>query len=236
MAISLPGVCLPSSIQPFSFHLPRSSSQMIQYGFHSSLMRKARYQPHSPSFRFRTHRKYGTCHQNVLREDKSMGIRCEASSSTVSATPAMDWVQKTIELPEFRRGCHIITKRIYSAVPEIKQYEVGIAHLFVLHTSASLTINENASPDVPLDMEDTLSKIVPEGRHYRHLDEGLDDMPAHVKASLMGSSLSIPITAGRFNLGVWQGIWLNEHRDYGGPRRVCVTMYGKKRPDQRAYC
>lgn len=145
-----------------------------------------------------------------------------------------EWMQKTFSLPPVKRGCHIITRYIYEAVPEISQFEVGLANLFILHTSASLTINENASSDVPLDMEDALNKIVPEGNHYRHLDEGYDDMPAHVKASMMGCSLTIPVTAGRFHLGIWQGIWLNEHRDYGGPRRICITLEGKKMADRRS--
>ncbi|KAL3685306.1 hypothetical protein R1sor_003328 [Riccia sorocarpa] len=159
--------------------------------------------------------------------------RCETGSGTVSAVRPTEWVQKQFELPGFSRGCHIITRGIISAVPEIKEFDVGIAHIFVLHTSCSLTINENASPDVPLDMEDALNRIVPEGRNYRHLDEGLDDMPAHVKASMMGSSLTIPIRGGRLNLGMWQGIWLNEHRNYGGPRTICVTIQGQKRADGR---
>ncbi|XP_024397590.1 uncharacterized protein [Physcomitrium patens] len=162
-------------------------------------------------------------------------VTCEAGTETVSSSPGTVWVQRTVELPPFKRGCHIITKQIYNAVPEINQFRVGIAHLFVLHTSASLTINENASSDVPLDMEDALNRIVPEGNHYRHLDEGYDDMPAHVKASMMGSSLTIPITGGRFKLGIWQGIWLNEHRNYGGSRSICITIQGEKRADGRVY-
>ncbi|CAM6093284.1 unnamed protein product [Calypogeia fissa] len=166
----------------------------------------------------------------------TVGIRCEAGSGTVSTTTSTEWLQKTFELPGFKRGCHIITQHINRAVPEISQFHVGIAHIFVMHTSASLTINENASPDVPLDMEDSLNRIVPEGNHYRHLDEGFDDMPAHVKASMMGSSLTIPIKSGRLHLGIWQGIWLNEHRNYGGPRSICITIQGQKRPDgSRAY-
>ncbi|KAG0561814.1 hypothetical protein KC19_9G094500 [Ceratodon purpureus] len=162
-------------------------------------------------------------------------VTCEAGTETVSTTPGTVWVQRTFELPAFKRGCHIITKHIYNAVPEVSEFRVGIAHIFVLHTSASLTINENASSDVPLDMEDALNRIVPEGNHYRHLDEGYDDMPAHVKASMMGSSLTIPITAGRFKLGIWQGIWLNEHRNYGGSRSICITIQGEKRADGRVY-
>jgi len=162
-------------------------------------------------------------------------VTCEAGTGTVSTSSGTEWVQRTIELPAFKRGCHIITQHIYRAVPEISQFRVGIVHLFVMHTSASLTINENASPDVPLDMEDTLNRIVPEGHQYRHLDEGFDDMPAHVKASMMGSSLTIPITSGRFSLGIWQGIWLNEHRNHGGSRSVCITIQGEKRTDGRVY-
>ena len=112
---------------------------------------------------------------------------------------------------------------------------MGLAHFFVQHTSASLTINENASPDVPLDLADALDKIAPEGRHYRHSDEGPDDMPAHVKSSLMGAGLMIPIAAGRLAMGIWQGVYLNEHRNYGGPRSVVVTMQGQKRGDGRKY-
>lgn len=164
-------------------------------------------------------------------------MKYEAYSNDVSGSVPSntEWVQKVVELEPYGRGCHIITDKVYRAVPEIKIFQVGLANLFVMHTSASLTINENASPDVPLDMEDSLSRIVPEGHHYRHLDEGLDDMPAHVKSSMMGCSLTIPIRGGRFCLGIWQGIWLNEHRNYGGPRKVCITIEGVKRPDGRMY-
>lgn len=163
-----------------------------------------------------------------VSKDGIAGIKCEAYSNEVSAPSRTEWVQRIIELPPYKRGCHIITEKIYSAAPDIRRFQVGLANLFVMHTSASLTINENASPDVPLDMEDSLNKIVPEGHHYRHLDEGLDDMPAHVKSSMMGCSLTIPIKGGRFALGIWQGIWLNEHRNYGGPRRICITIQGMK--------
>ncbi|CAI7827424.1 unnamed protein product [Closterium sp. NIES-53] len=160
-----------------------------------------------------------------------------ASQATAAAEAAGTtvWFQKTIELPPYKRGCHIITSQIMRAVPEIAEFRVGIANIFVLHTSASLTINENASPDVPLDMEDALNRIAPEGNHYRHLDEGYDDMPAHVKSSLMGCSLTVPIMSGRFKLGTWQGIYINEHRNYGGARQLCVTIQGEKRADGRVY-
>lgn len=145
------------------------------------------------------------------------------------------WAQKKVRLPAYPRGCHVITRHLVQQVDEIRDYEVGLANLFIMHTSASLTINENASPDVPLDMEDALNRIVPEGKMYRHLDEGLDDMPAHVKSSLMGCSLTVPISAGKLCLGTWQGIYLNEHRDYGGARTVVVTLQGQKRNDGRKY-
>jgi len=145
------------------------------------------------------------------------------------------WAQKKVRLPAYPRGCHVITRHLVQQVEEIREYEVGLANLFIMHTSASLTINENASPDVPLDMEDALNRIVPEGKMYRHLDEGLDDMPAHVKSSLMGCSLTVPISAGKLSLGTWQGIYLNEHRDYGGARTVVVTLQGQKRNDGRKY-
>ncbi|KXZ55175.1 hypothetical protein GPECTOR_3g321 [Gonium pectorale] len=105
----------------------------------------------------------------------------------------------------------------------------------VLHTSASLTINENASPEVPLDLNDALNRLAPEGPFYRHDDEGSDDMPAHVKSSLMGPSLTVPVARGRFALGTWQGIYLNEHRNMGGPRSLVITVQGQTREDGRKY-
>ncbi|KIZ05328.1 hypothetical protein MNEG_2630 [Monoraphidium neglectum] len=149
--------------------------------------------------------------------------------------PAAAWSQRTISLPQHRRGCHIITNKIYEAVPEIAEYEVGLANIFILHTSASLTINENASPDVLLDLNDSLDRLAPEGKMYRHDDEGPDDMPAHVKSSLMGASLTVPISKGRLALGTWQGVYLNEHRDRGGSRSIVITLQGQKRADGRAY-
>lgn len=174
--------------------------------------------------------------QRKVKDGKCSPIVCESASSTRSleGTNTM-WLQKTIQLPAFNRGCHIITSHIVRSVPEISQFQIGIANIFIMHTSASLTINENASSDVPLDMEDSLNRIAPEGNMYRHLDEGLDDMPAHVKSSLMGCSLTVPVCNGRFYLGTWQGIWLNEHRNYGGSRRICVTIQGQSRSDGRNY-
>ncbi|GLC37886.1 hypothetical protein PLESTM_000659700 [Pleodorina starrii] len=149
--------------------------------------------------------------------------------------PATQWFQKTITLPQHPRGCHVITRKIYEALPELAAYEVGLANIFILHTSASLTINENASPEVPLDLNDALNRLAPEGSHYRHDDEGPDDMPAHVKSSLMGPSLTLPVARGRFALGTWQGIYLNEHRNMGGPRSLVITIQGQLRADGRKY-
>ncbi|EIE23505.1 UPF0047-domain-containing protein [Coccomyxa subellipsoidea C-169] len=157
------------------------------------------------------------------------------ASAVDTAAVQTEWFQKTVTLPAMSRGCHVITWHIMQQVPELSSFEVGMANFFIQHTSASLTINENASPDVPLDLNDALDKIVPEGHHYRHLDEGLDDMPAHVKSSLMGPSLSIPVQQGRLGLGTWQGLYLNEHRNYGGSRSIVVTIQGQKRPDGRKY-
>lgn len=131
----------------------------------------------------------------------------------------------------------MITRKVAEAVPEISEFEVGLANIFIQHTSASLTLNENASPDVLLDLADALDTLAPEGDkvQYRHDDEGFDDMPAHIKSSLMGNSLTIPIHHGRLALGTWQGIYLNEHRNYGGSRRIQVTIHGQKRADGRSY-
>lgn len=140
-----------------------------------------------------------------------------------------------VELQPYSRGCHVITRKLVQQLPELADLEVGMVNLFVQHTSASLTINENASPDVPLDLNDALNRIAPEGPMYRHDDEGSDDMPAHVKSSLMGASLTIPIQHGRLALGTWQGIYLNEHRNFGGSRRLIITVQGQKRADGRKY-
>ena len=137
------------------------------------------------------------------------------------------WIQKTISLPASPRGFHLVTREVVSGIPEIAKLQTGILHVFILHTSASLTLNENADPDVRIDMEMAANHLVPENLDYVHTCEGPDDMPAHVKASLMGSSLSIPISRGRLALGTWQGIYLCEHRDRGGSRRVVCTAWGE---------
>ncbi|UXP33712.1 secondary thiamine-phosphate synthase enzyme YjbQ [Reichenbachiella agarivorans] len=135
--------------------------------------------------------------------------------------------QKEILLPAYRRGFHLVTEEILAHIPEIKSIEIGIFHVFIQHTSASLTINENADPTVRKDFESHINKMVPEDApYYRHNYEGSDDMPAHIKSSMMGSSVSIPITHGKLNMGVWQGIYLCEHRNHGGSRRLVLTAMG----------
>jgi secondary thiamine-phosphate synthase enzyme len=137
------------------------------------------------------------------------------------------WSQREITLRPRDRGVHLVTSEIVEAVPELKDLRVGLAHLFLRHTSASLTLNENASPDVRRDFESWMNTAVPEDFAWTHTLEGSDDMPAHVKASLMGASLSLPIAGGRLALGTWPGIYLSEHRDRGGPRTLLVTLAGE---------
>lgn len=136
------------------------------------------------------------------------------------------WAQRTFTLDAKGRGCHLITEDIIRALPELRQVRVGLLHLFCHHTSCSLTINENCDPDVRKDMEDSLSRLVPENVGYRHTDEGIDDMPAHMKCSLLGVSSTIPITNGALNLGTWQGIYLCEHRNGGRRRDIVATIHG----------
>lgn len=139
----------------------------------------------------------------------------------------MSWLQRTIKLPACQRGFHLITNEIVSAMPEISELSIGQLHIFLQHTSASLTINENADPDVRVDLESSINAIAPENFPYIHTMEGPDDMPAHVKSSLLGASLTVPVTDGRLNLGTWQGIYLAEHRDYARPRRIVLTLQGE---------
>jgi secondary thiamine-phosphate synthase enzyme len=138
------------------------------------------------------------------------------------------WIQRQIELRPRPRGFHLVTSEIVDAVPELGSMKVGVATVFMQHTSASLTLNENASPDVRRDFEEWFDRAVPDGADYfAHTLEGPDDMPAHIKASLTGSSLTIPVTLGSLALGTWQGIYLCEHRDRGGSRRVVFTAFGE---------
>lgn len=135
--------------------------------------------------------------------------------------------QKEITLGQYRRGFHLISHEISSNFQEINEIKSGILHVFIKHTSASLTLNENADPTVRTDFETHFNKMVPEDMpYYKHDYEGSDDMPAHIKSSLLGSSVAIPITNGRLNMGTWQGIYLCEHRNYGGSRKLVLTAYG----------
>lgn len=139
----------------------------------------------------------------------------------------MKFYQKEIQLKPYSRGFHLITDEILKNFQEIQNIVVGQLQVFIKHTSASLTINENADSSVRKDFESHFNKMVPENMpYYIHTYEGLDDMPAHIKASMLGSSVQIPITNGRLNLGVWQGIYLCEHRDYGGSRKLILTAFG----------
>jgi len=138
------------------------------------------------------------------------------------------WQQKTISLQAKARGFHLVTNEVIHLLPELKRFNIGLAHLFIQHTSASLTVNENADPDVRLDMEAHFNHFVPENQpYYAHVLEGSDDMPAHIKSSTLGCSLSLPIRDGRLALGTWQGIYLGEHRNHAGPRRIVVTLQGE---------
>jgi secondary thiamine-phosphate synthase enzyme len=137
------------------------------------------------------------------------------------------WLQRTIRLSARPRGFHLVTAEVEEALPELAQVDIGLLHLFIQHTSASVTLNENASPDVRRDFESWFDRAVPEGAPYwTHTLEGDDDMPAHIKTALLGPSLNLPVGGGRLALGTWQGIYLCEHRDHGGPRSLVATLWG----------
>jgi secondary thiamine-phosphate synthase enzyme len=145
----------------------------------------------------------------------------------------MVWLQREIRLDPRPRGFHLVTSELLGALPELSGIEVGMLHLLIRHTSASLALNENASPDVRRDFETWFDEVVPErARYWTHTLEGPDDMPAHIKAALLGPTLSLPIARGRPALGTWQGIYLCEHRDRGGARSVVATAYGTGTEDE----
>ncbi|WP_372790043.1 secondary thiamine-phosphate synthase enzyme YjbQ [Paraconexibacter sp.] len=137
------------------------------------------------------------------------------------------WLSRDVELDALPRGVHLITGRIIDALPELRDLRVGLLHVHCAHTSASLTLNENASPDVRRDFETWMNAVIPERFDWTHTLEGPDDMPAHVKASLMGASVTAPVRDGRLALGTWQGVYLCEHRDHGGARRLVLTLNGE---------
>ncbi|KAF2826630.1 UPF0047-domain-containing protein [Ophiobolus disseminans] len=154
------------------------------------------------------------------------------SPNVCSPAATMAWFQKPLTLPPKSRGSHLITPFILTSLPELRTIRTGLLHLFIQHTSCALSLNENFDPDVRADMSDALDRIVPEDKNgtglYRHDDEGADDMPAHVKASLVGASVSVPITEGKLALGTWQGVWYLEFRDGRQQRRVLATVMGEK--------
>jgi secondary thiamine-phosphate synthase enzyme len=140
------------------------------------------------------------------------------------------WAQREIQLQALPRGFHLVTREVEQGLPELGDVRVGMLNVFIRHTSASLTLNENASPDVRRDFAAWFDRAVPDGAEYfRHTLEGADDMPAHIKSSLLDSSLTIPVSDGRLALGTWQGIYLCEHRDHGGSRSLVVTVWGEER-------
>lgn len=138
------------------------------------------------------------------------------------------WFQKEITLPPKKRGFHLVTYEILNQLPELERLSVGMLNVFIKHTSAALTVNENADPTVRQDFESYFNHAVPENEpYYRHTDEGSDDMPSHLKSSLLGCSLNLPVTRGKLNLGIWQGIYLCEHRNHGGGRTLVLTLQGE---------
>lgn len=138
------------------------------------------------------------------------------------------WQQTKIALPSFQRGFHIITPFVVDALKEIEPITIGLLNLFINHTSASIAINEDADPSVRKDFESHFNNLIPENmNYYQHTSEGPDDMPAHIKSAIIGCSLTIPITNGKLNLGTWQGIYLCEHRNHGGSRKIILTLQGK---------
>ena len=140
----------------------------------------------------------------------------------------MIWIQKEIQIKEKKRGFHIIDEEVLLHFEGIKKIKIGFFHVFIKHTSASLTLNENADSTVRNDFESHFNEMVPENQtYYSHIMEGSDDMPAHIKASLLGSYVQVPISNGKLNLGIWQGIYLCEHRNYGGSRTLVITAYGQ---------
>jgi secondary thiamine-phosphate synthase enzyme len=140
----------------------------------------------------------------------------------------MPWIRKTITLKRRSRGFHLVTGEVLAALPELAGIHTGLLHLFIQHTSASLTINENADPDVRKDMEEHLRRLMPDNApHYLHDSEGPDDMPAHLKSSVLGCSLTLPVSNGRLDMGIWQGVYLGEHRDDAQERHIVATILGE---------
>lgn len=158
----------------------------------------------------------------------STGIFRMHTGHLINRSIIMPWTQKTIMLRSRPRGFHLVTGEILAALPELAGVRCGLLHLFIQHTSASLTINENADPDVRADMEEHFRRLIPDAApYYQHDSEGPDDMPAHLKSSVLGCHVTIPVTSGRLNLGIWQGIYLGEHRDDARGRHIVATIVGE---------
>ncbi len=153
-------------------------------------------------------------------------VRSSAESKIERLRGKMIWIQRSLRLPRMARGCHLVTSQVLQAIPERSQIAVGMLQVFIKHTSASLTVNENADPDVRVDLEMALTHLAPEDLDYVHTLEGPDDMPAHVKSSLMGSSILVPLANGQPCFGTWQGIYLCEHRNHAEPRHLVITAFG----------
>lgn len=168
----------------------------------------------------------GDCVVELVQEKRRRNSYFPSSVDSIRSNKTM-WWQQQITVGPYQRGFHLITDRVLDSMRELKQVSIGIAHVFIQHTSASLTINENADPDVRVDLESSMNAIAPEDFPYVHTMEGPDDMPAHVKCSLLGSSVTVPIRDGRFVLGTWQGIYLCEHRDHATKRRLVITVNGE---------
>merc|ERR1712079_20567 len=183
-------------------------------------------QPHSSS---RSRDKRMACSGHSANHSKCSGSGM--GHGLIVGQPA--WLQRKIHLRPQHRGVHLVTEEILRQLPELSQFAVGLMHIQLLHTSASLAINENWDPDVRDDMEMMLNRIVPEDVPFRHSCEGPDDMPAHVKACFLGSNLTVPVSDGKLNLGTWQGVWLCEHRDRAGSRKILVTVNGALRDPDR---
>ncbi|XP_027150625.1 uncharacterized protein LOC113750884 isoform X1 [Coffea eugenioides] len=169
--------------------------------------------------------------RRTIHRHRSFPFMASSGGGAAAAATATSpkWAQKTITIPPQRRGCHLITSKILKEIgQDLSGFKCGLAHLFLQHTSASLTINENYDSDVRDDTETFLNRVVPEGTSapWKHTLEGPDDMPAHIKSSMFGCTLTIPITNGKLNMGTWQGIWLCEHRDFGTARQIVVTLNG----------
>eukprot|EP00271_Cylindrocystis_brebissonii_P020343 TRINITY_DN6694_c0_g1_i1.p1 TRINITY_DN6694_c0_g1~~TRINITY_DN6694_c0_g1_i1.p1 ORF type:complete len:175 (-),score=10.35 TRINITY_DN6694_c0_g1_i1:635-1159(-) len=165
----------------------------------------------------------------VLSRGAQFSLKVSSEARPLAAPAAMNFKQRTVVVGPFRRGCHLVTPQVVKQINgDLAPFSCGLAHFFLQHTSASITINENYDSDVREDMETFLNKVVPEGSRapWKHTIEGPDDMPAHVKSSMFGCSLSVPVTNGKLNLGQWQGIWLCEHRDAATPRSIVVTISG----------